>query len=71
MLVCEGIERVAAICDVAVCVVFVIECETDEFLFASGLGKGTSTTKSERIGNRGRGTDGQIPGTRGQGPEAR
>ena len=36
MLVCEGIERVAAICDVAVCVVFVIKCETDEFLFAWG-----------------------------------
>ena len=43
------------ICDIAVCVVFIIECEGDEFLLVWGLGKGTSTTESERIGNRGRG----------------
>ena len=35
-------------------------------MFVWGLGKGTITTESERIGNRGRGTKNQMPGTRGQ-----
>ena len=61
----ETIERVAVICDVAVCIVFVIECEGDEFLFAWGLGKRTSTTGPERIGNRGLGTNGQMPDEHG------
>jgi hypothetical protein len=51
---------------VAVCVVFVIECDGNEFLFVWGLGKGTSMTESERIGNKGGG-----PRARCQGPEAR
>jgi hypothetical protein len=71
LLICEEIERVAVICEVVMCVVFVIECEGDKFLFVWGLGKVTITTESERIGNWGRGIKSQMPRARGELPEAR